>query len=351
MRKLIDSAARPARAAVSLSATELVAIECLLYEGVVVMTPKYDLLDLVGWILLNRDNMERLLAQHGAILFRGFAMTSVEAFRSFMSAGFGDLLEYNERSSPRNTVGDKIYTSTEYPREHPIFLHNEQSYNMTFPLKIAFYCAQPAARGGRTPIANTREVLRRINPSARRRLASGYLLVRNYGDGLSVPWREAFQTDSKTVVEDYCHKGGISFEWLSRDRLRTRQVRPVVAKHPRTSVLSWFNHLTFFHVSTLHPSISSALLEQVGEANLPTNTYYSNGERFEESLLEELRQAYTQQMRSFDWRAGDVLLLDNVLTAHGRESFQGARKVVVSMCDPRNWSECEVQEQFGSEGR
>ncbi|WP_281425855.1 TauD/TfdA family dioxygenase [Polymorphospora rubra] len=31
------------------------------------------------------------------------------------------------------------------------------------------------------------------------------------------------------------------------------------------------------------------------------------------------------------WRAGDLLLIDNVLTAHGRRSFEGTRRVLVAM--------------------
>ena len=31
------------------------------------------------------------------------------------------------------------------------------------------------------------------------------------------------------------------------------------------------------------------------------------------------------------WRAGDVLLIDNMLTAHGRNPFSGKRSVVVGM--------------------
>ena len=34
---------------------------------------------------------------------------------------------------------------------------------------------------------------------------------------------------------------------------------------------------------------------------------------------------------SFAWRRGDVLMLDNMLVAHGRATFKGDRRVVVAM--------------------
>jgi len=34
-----------------------------------------------------------------------------------------------------------------------------------------------------------------------------------------------------------------------------------------------------------------------------------------------------------DWRTGDVLLVDNVLLAHGRRPFTGDRRVLVAMSD------------------
>ena len=45
---------------------------------------------------------------------------------------------YMERSSPRHEVADHVYTSTDHPPRHPIALHNEQSYNITWPLRIFF---------------------------------------------------------------------------------------------------------------------------------------------------------------------------------------------------------------------
>ena len=66
------------------------------------------------------------------------------------------MLDYSYRSTPRTLVNGKIYTSTEYPAEQFIPLHNEMSYARDWAMKIWFYCIKPAAKDGETPIADSR---------------------------------------------------------------------------------------------------------------------------------------------------------------------------------------------------
>src|SRR5262249_45285254 len=102
---------------------------------------------------------------------------------------------------------------------------------------------------------------------------------------------------------------------------------------------SWCNHLTFFHVSTLEPALRDLLTSELPTEELPNHTYYGDGSPIEAEVLEELRAIYRRRTLSFPWGAGDVLLLDNVLTAHAREAFSGPRRVVVGMADPVAWDE------------
>jgi alpha-ketoglutarate-dependent taurine dioxygenase len=297
-------------------------------------------LNLVDYASSNRELVEDFLSRHGALLFRGFAVETVEHFQQLVAATSSGALEYTERSSPRSQVSGRIYTSTDYPAEYPIFLHNEQSYNRVFPRKILFSCLTPAAEGGATPIADCRQVYLRIPAAIRAGFESrGYTYVRNFGEGLGLSWQEAFQTADRGAVESYCAEQQIDFEWRPGGRLRTRQVRPAVGFHPRTGERTWCNHLTFFHVSTLMPAVRDALLKEFAEEDLPNNTYYGDGSRIEPEVLETLRETYGQEAVQFPWRQGDVLLLDNMLVAHGREPYRGARKIVVGMADPIPWSE------------
>jgi alpha-ketoglutarate-dependent taurine dioxygenase len=296
--------------------------------------------DLIAWAQAHREMIDRQLDTYGALLFRGFPLAAADDFERFVGAGTGGSLEYTERSSPRSRVSGKIYTSTDYPPEMPIFLHNEQSYNQSFPLRILFFCLVPAAQGGATPIADVRRVYRRIDPAVRRRFArEGYLYVRNFGDGLGLTWQEAFGTGDPAAVERYCAANDIAVEWKPRDRLRTRQLRRAAGLHPRTGQPVWFNHLTFFHVSTLEPQVQQVLLAELAPEDLPNNTWHADGSPIEPQVMEHLRAAYRAETLSFAWQRGDVLMLDNMLTAHARQSFTGARQVVVAMAAPCRWDD------------
>lgn len=287
-----------------------------------------------AWPRENRAMIEERLNEYGAVLFRGFPIDSAESFHAFANAAAGELLEYKERSSPRHEQGDRVYTSTDYPPEYRIYLHNEHSYACRFPMKLLFCCLTPARQGGQTPLADTRKIMAGISAETRRRFAEKkWMYVRNFGAGFGLSWQTAFQTSSAAEVETYCMRAGIECEWKVDGGLRTRQIRPAMFHHPRTGEQVWFNHATFFHLSTLPPTISAMLQSSFREEDLPNNTYYGDGSPIEPETLEELRRAYEAETFSFDWQRGDVLLVDNMLVAHGRESYQGERRVLVAMAE------------------
>jgi len=213
-------------------------------------------------------------------------------------------------------------------------LHNEQSYTLNWPMKIWFCCQQPAQQGGRTPIAGSREIYRRLDPALIRLFEKkSVMYVRNYGDGLGLPWQEVFQTRVRAEVEEHCRRAAIVCEWKDGDRLCTRQLRPAVRTHPKTGEWVWFNHALFFHVSSLDVTTQAAFAGLTAD-ELPFNTLFGDGTPIDPSLMEEIREAYREATVSFPWQTGDVLMLDNMLVAHGREPFVGPRKVVVAMADP-----------------
>jgi alpha-ketoglutarate-dependent taurine dioxygenase len=300
-----------------------------------VLEPAVEGVNLITWATQSRESVGQQLLRYGAVLFRNFGCASAAEFEQVCATLSRELLEYRERSSPRSHVGGRVYSSTDYPADQAIFPHNEHSYSRTFPLRLYFFCETPAARGGETPIADTRKIFRRIDPQIRARFAEkGWMYVRNFGDGFGLSWQTVFQTEDKAAVEQYCRAAEIAVEWKPGNRLRTRQVRDAVTTHPLTGEPVWFNHATFFHVSTLGPGIRRTLLEEFSEEDLPNNSYYGDGSPIEPEVLEHLRDAYTQETISFPWRQGDILLIDNMLTAHARAPFDGPRKVLVTMADP-----------------
>lgn len=298
--------------------------------------PATDGVSLPAWAQRHREPVESRLLEHGAILFRGFTVESAAAFDQCVSAMSGGALEYRFRASPRTQVDPalNIYTSTDYPADQKIFPHNEHSYSPVFPLRLFLWCDIAPAYKGETPIGDTRAIFAAIDPEVRERFARRKVMyVRNYGDGFGLPWQTVFQTERRDEVEAYCRGVGIAVEWKEGGRLRTRQVGPAVVRHPRTGEAVWFNHATFFHVSTLPAAVRDALLADFAEDELPQNTCYGDGGAIEPEVLEHLREVYRNAMVEFPWRHGDVLMLDNMLAVHARNEYRGERRILVSMAE------------------
>lgn len=302
--------------------------------------------NLVTWARSSGEFIETKLLEHGGILFRNFDLHEVSEFEPLIQAISGEALEYRYRASPRSSVMGHIYTSTDYPAEHSIFPHNEHAYSQTFPLRIYFFCVTPALQGGETPIGSTRRISERLSQDIKDRFRRKKVLyVRNYNDGFGLSWQTVFQTSDRTAVEDYCHGVGMTCEWKDGNRLRTRQIGEAIMRHPRTGEAVWFNHATFFHVTTLEATVRDALLAQFDEYDLPTNTFYGDASPIEPDVLEQLREAYRQSMITFSWQRGDVLLLDNMLAVHGRTSFAGPRKILVGMSEPVHSKQVKAEEE------
>lgn len=284
--------------------------------------------------------LQRIVAESleraGGVRFTGFRVESIEAFQRF-AASFGDpLIGYEFASTPRSQVEGAVYTSTEYPPHRSIPLHNEQSYTREWPMRIWFHCALAARSGGATPIADSRAVYRALSPALVERFAKRELLyVRNFGQGLDLPWQNAFGTEDPREVERICAARGIACAWRDSEDgerlLRTEERCQAVARHPRTGDMVWFNQANLFHLSTLDEDMQEALVDAVGLENVPRNVFYGDGAPLEADALAEIRTVLDDERITFPWLTGDVLMLDNMLSAHARDPFEGPRKVVVAM--------------------
>jgi hypothetical protein len=290
---------------------------------------------LTSWWRGHRRELDALLRRVGGLLFRGFDVPGGEAFAEFVAEALVTTA-YVYRSTPRTEVGKRVYTATEYPAARSIPLHCENSYQDVWPRWLAFHCAVPASSGGETPLADVAEVTRILPEEIKRAFATRRVkYVRNYCEGLDLPWQTVFGTDDRGEVEAYCRRHGIVWTWIGDDRLRTEQVCDAMVRHPVTGAQLWFNQAHLFHPSSLDPATRAALISMVAEDELPRNACFGDGSAIEPEMLDCIRDAYARSARSFPWQRADTLLIDNLAVAHGRSPFRGERRVLVAMGDQR----------------
>ena len=297
----------------------------------VVIEPAVDDVDLSDWARNQIDFIEGKLFEHGAILFRGFHIDSVADFECFVKTVCPDLrIDYGDL--PPEQGSRTIYRSTPYPQDKMILFHNESSHLDSWPLKQFFCCLKVAKAGGETPLADCRKIYRLLSRSTRRKLEEKKLMyVRNFTSGLDVSWQDFFKTEDKGQVEQQCREAGMTFSWREDGGLQTRKVCPAVARHPRTGETMFFNQIELHHPFFLDPEDRKALQSIFDEDRFPRTVYYGDGRPIEEGILREVQQAFEQASVANPWQPGDLIMLDNMLTAHARNPYQGERKVVVAM--------------------
>ncbi|WP_239376934.1 alpha/beta fold hydrolase [Frankia sp. Cj5] len=273
------------------------------------------------------------LAEHGAILARGWQVVEPGHLQSIVELHGGGL-SYAGGDSPRTRLGPGVYTSTDLPADSEITPHNELSYAANPPERIFFACVRPAGAGGATLLADGRRTVAHLAPSFVRRLREhGVRYIRVLPDRLGAgrSWQATFETTDRDRVAEIVASTGAEATWLPDGALRIVEHRPALVPDYRTGEQTWFNQAEQWHPSALPADVRTALLDEFGPSGLPHDATYGDGEPFMDDDLRAVRVALAYTAVGHGWRRGDVLVLDNLTTLHGRAAYRGERAVLVAM--------------------
>jgi alpha-ketoglutarate-dependent taurine dioxygenase len=276
--------------------------------------------------------IDAALIREKALVFREFGIAADE-LEPLLRLFLPDRLPYVHGNSPRTKVGDNVYTSTEYPAELTISMHNELSYSGQWPARLLFYCEQAPATGGATPIVDGERWLASLDPEVRDAFTAGLRYTQNLHDGFGFgrSWPDTFETADRAHVEKVLRAQDCEWEWKPDGGLRILQMRSATTRHPVTGTEVWFNQADQWHLSTLDAETAAALREMLAPEDMPQSVTFADGSPIPDEYITQIRTRGLDEAVDVDWRAGDLLLIDNVLVGHGRRPFTGSRKVLVAM--------------------
>lgn len=296
------------------------------------------------WAAEHREALRAAVASLGSVLIRGLGLGSVAEVDATVRQLANSLMVEREAFAPRQAYGDGVYSSSKWPANQQMCMHHELSYRLEVPGLMSFACLTAPTSGGATPLADASAVLQALPDELRQRFErEGWWLVRNYNDEIGASWADAFGTEDRSAVERYCRANEIEFAWQPDGGLRTGQHRNAVVTQPGTGKPCWFNQVAFLNEWTLDPEVREFLVDVYGSDGLPFNTLFGNGEPIGSEVIALLNSIYTEHTVREPWQAGDLLLVDNVRTAHSREPFEGSREVVVALADPVQTADCSPE--------
>jgi alpha-ketoglutarate-dependent taurine dioxygenase len=291
--------------------------------------------DPAGWAAEHKDALRAVVAEHGAVLVRGLDLRdAAEISAVFRRLATGLMIE-REAFAARQVYADGVYSSATWPANQPMCMHHELSYRLEVPSLLLFACLSAPTKGGATAVSDSPTVLDALPADLVARFErDGWLLTRSYNDEIGASVAESFGTEDRGAIESYCRANAIAFEWQPDGGLRTWQRRSAVVQHPVTGQRCFFNQIAFLNEWTIDPEVREYLVEVYGADGLPFNTRFGTGEPLTEEIVELINQVYEANTVRELWQAGDLMLVDNIGTAHSREAYQGPREILVGMAEP-----------------
>jgi hypothetical protein len=238
--------------------------------------------------------------------------------------------------------------STRTPPEYRILLHQEMAYLATTPRLIGFYCHAASPVGGDTIIGDMRGVFEALPSHIQDKLlAKGVRYSRNLRDEnvddfrtdpryIHGTWQDKFETRDRKVVEQQLEERGVTYKWEDDGSLSLWTVLPATINHPTTGQRLFFNQM--YVQQQREECIGKTSVDLMnaayGDHTLrPFITTFGDGEKLDPRDFYLMHDEFERRRVNFDWKAGDIMLLENKLCGHGRDPYQGHRDIQVMLLE------------------
>jgi alpha-ketoglutarate-dependent taurine dioxygenase len=330
--------------------------KCQALPRVVESDGQQSLADLRAFVTAERARLRDELSKRGGFLLRGFEVNDPTSFADIIEAlGYQPESDNPFETSPRSKVAASVYTSTDTPDAYPILAHNENSFLNTRPRMISFFCLVEPMRHGETPLFDSRAAAITLDPNVRAKLQEKKVCYRrrfpkkrpSWAPMINRTWDEAFGTSDRDEIEAMVTAQGMVCQWHPNGRiLHTENVVDPLPRHPETSEQCL--NLQAFHRTSILQDLDEVRPRQNGLHNaslkmglrllyaldvMPVQIFYGDGTPIPPDEMAEIRRATWDHSVLFRWKKGDVLVLDNIMTGHGRMNVEGPRKILTSFGD------------------
>ncbi len=344
--------------------------------------------DLVALLGEESETVTRRTAEHGAVLFRGFDLRTDDEFERAVLAirgtqGIARVFMAEEGRTLVSGTRFVLHTNSIYTTGGSFELgafHTENYFVPDVPRYIFFFCREPCPMGGETGLVNTAAVYRALPDDAKAKLAAQSYLAATY----PVEQVCARYGVSVRAVEALADELGISIEEHARKRF-LMLYKPSVFVHPETGERAldlhfysglmglgfpaairaafapdyrgprWALHQLLWRrpaLTHLVPSLTVVRAPRVAWRNFRNlvaerareklgwgaTDQAPAGARVHEAFAPGDGQRVARAMRahfsSFRWRAGDLLMVDNVKMAHSGMPGFGPRLVRAMITNP-----------------
>ncbi|CAN0878128.1 Clavaminate synthase-like protein At3g21360 [Linum grandiflorum] len=283
--------------------------------------------------------LESLLHESGAILFRGFPLSTASDFNQFVeSLGFPDC-SYVGGSASRTRVVGRVFTANESPPDQQIPFHHELAHVRDPPTKLIFFCEEEPRSGGETPVVLSHLVYERMTeefPEFVKKLEDeGQIGIRFLGadddvsSAIGRGWKSTFSTDDKLVAKQRAEALGMKLEWITDDvdgggktvAKTTTGPMPAIKFDKSRNRKVWFN------------ALAASYTAFGDKRNDPAKSVtFGSGDAFPRDAMYGCLKIMEELSVAIPWQKGDVLLIDNFAVLHSRNLFTPPRRVLAALC-------------------
>lgn len=284
------------------------------------------------WVEKNKLKIEDELKTHGAILFKDMGINDDQDFDRFIRAFDWPGFTYEESLSNavRRSRTELVFTANEAPPDVSIFLHHEMAQTPIYPSKLLFYCELAPQSGGSTPICRSDVLLEHLKREIPNFVRACEDLGVKYSQtmpsdndlesGQGRSWGSTLSANSPEEAENKLRKLGYEWKWQGDGSLSV-----ITPRLPAIRILDDGRKVFFNQLIAAFRGWQDA--RNVGEKSI---CFGDNSPISNEDMEVVIRLS---DLLTFDvpWQTGDIVLVDNFMTMHGRRPFEGQRRVLASL--------------------